>query len=71
MQAAMLDIEAVYHTIPVWPHHKHFLVVKVNRQSCINHVFPFGLATAGGVQGHVADATVNILHSLDLSPIKK
>jgi hypothetical protein len=70
-QAAMLDIEAAYHTIPVWPHHKHFLVIEVDRQLFIDHVFPFGLATAGGVQGHVADATVDILHSLDLGPIKK
>lgn len=37
----------------------------------IDHTFPFGLTTAGGVQGHVADATVNILVKLDVSPIKK
>jgi hypothetical protein len=37
----------------------------------IDHNFPFGLTTAGGVQGHVADATVDILHAMDISPIKK
>jgi hypothetical protein len=37
----------------------------------INHVFPLGLATAGGVQGNVADAAVDILHSMELGPIKK
>jgi len=70
-QAATLDIEAAYHTIPVWPHHKHFLVVEVDGQLFIDHVFLFGLATAGGVQGHVADATIDILHLLDLGHIKK
>jgi hypothetical protein len=70
-QAATLDVEATYRTIPVWPQHKRFLVVEVDRKLFIDHVFPFGLAMAGGVQGHVADATVDILHSLDLGPIKK
>lgn len=37
----------------------------------MDHTFPFGLTTAGGVQGHVADATVDILANLDISPIKK
>jgi hypothetical protein len=37
----------------------------------IDHTFPFGLTTAGGVQGNVADATVDILAHLDVSPIKK
>jgi hypothetical protein len=46
-------------------------VVEVDGKLFIDHVFPFGLATAGGVQGHVADATVDILDSLDLGPIKK
>jgi hypothetical protein len=70
-QAATLDIEAAYRTIPVWPQHKRFLVVEVDGKLFIDHVFPFGLATAGGVQGHVANATVDILHSLELGPIKK
>lgn len=70
-QAATLDIEAAYRTVPVWPQHKRFLVVEVDGEFYIDHVFPFGLATAGGVQGHVADASVDILHSLELGPIKK
>lgn len=70
-EAATLDIEAAYRTIPVWPPHKCFLVVTVGDDHFIDHVFPFGLTTAGGVQGNVADATVDILHNLNLGPIKK
>lgn len=57
--------------MPVWPPHKQFLVVAVGDLMFIDHVFPFGLATAGGVQGNVADATVDILYSFDFGPIKK
>lgn len=70
-QAATLDVEAAYRTIPVWPPHKKFLVVGFDDLFWIDHTFPFGLTTAGGVQGHVADATVDILAKLDVSPIKK
>lgn len=70
-QAATMDIEAAYRTVPVWPPHKRFLVVGFEGQFWIDHVFPFGLTTAGGVQGNIADATVDILHELDISPIKK
>jgi hypothetical protein len=70
-EAATLDIKAAYRTVPVWPPHKQFLVVAVGDDFFIDHVFPFGLSTAGGVQGHVADATVDILSSKDLGPIKK
>jgi hypothetical protein len=71
MQATTLDIEAAYHTISVWPPHKCFLVVKVNGHFFIDHVFPFGLATVGRVQSNIADTTVDILHSMELRPIKK
>lgn len=70
-EAATLDIEAAYRTVPVWPQHKQFLVVGIGESFFIDHVFPFGLTTAGGVQGQVADATVDILQSVDLGPIKK
>lgn len=70
-QAATLDIEAAYRTIPVWPKHKCFLVVEVDGSLFIDHIFPFGLSTAGGIQGNVADATVDILTCSNLGPIKK
>jgi hypothetical protein len=64
-QAATLDIEAAYRTIPVWLPHKKFLVVGFEGFFWIDHTFPFSLTTAGGVQGNVADATVDILAKLD------
>lgn len=70
-EAVTLNIEAVYRTVPVWLQHKQFLVVAVGDSFFIDHVFPFGLTTAGGIQGHIADATVDILQSVDLGPIKK
>jgi len=57
--------------VPVWPPHKIFLVVGFDGSFWVDHNFPFGLTTAGGVQGHVADATVDILHAMDIAPIKK
>lgn len=62
---------AAYRTVPVWPPHERFLVVGFDGSFRVNHKFPFGLTTAGGVQGHVANATVDILHAMDMAPIKK
>jgi hypothetical protein len=62
----MLDVEATYRTVPVWPPHKQFLAVSMDDDFFVDRAFPFGLATAGGIQGHVADATADILQSLDL-----
>lgn len=57
--------------IPLWLKHKHFLVVEVDSNLFVDHVFPFGLSTVRGIQGHMADATVDILKCLDFGPIKK
>jgi len=35
----------------------------------VNHVFPFGLATAPGVQGCIADVTVDILEAQEIAPV--
>ena len=37
----------------------------------IDHVFPFGLATAPGVQGCIVDATVDLLDVWDVTPVFK
>jgi hypothetical protein len=47
------------------------LVVEVDSHFFIDHMFPFGLFTARGVQSNIADATVDILHMMELGPIKK
>lgn len=49
-QAASLDIEAAYRSIPILPDHKRFLVVMFNDQLFLDHVLPFGLSPASGLQ---------------------
>jgi hypothetical protein len=66
-----LDVEGAYRTIPVLPDHKRFLVVQFGDQFFIDHNIPFGLASASGLQGEVADATLDIWYSLGIKFIKK
>ena len=53
------------------PDHKRFLIVQFGNQFFIDHNIPFGLASASGLQGEVADATVDIWYSLGIEFIKK
>lgn len=70
-QFATLDIEAAYRGIPCAPEHKRYLVVYHEGKLYIDHNIPFGLASAAGLQGEVADATVQIWRALDVKPSKK
>lgn len=67
-QAASLDIEAAYCGIPILPDHKRFLVVMFNDQLFLDHVLPFGLSPASGLQGEVADAVIDIWDALYIGP---
>ena len=51
----------------MWPPHKAFYVVEWAGSFFIDHMFPFGLATAPGVQGCVADAMVDILDAWEVA----
>ena len=53
------------------PDHKRFLIVQFGDKFFIDHNIPFGLASASGLQGEVADATVDIWYSLGIELIKK
>jgi hypothetical protein len=70
-QFATLDIEAAYRGIPCAPEHKRYLVIYHEGKLYIDHNIPFGLASATGLQGEVADATVHIWRALDVKPSKK
>lgn len=70
-QFATLDIEAAYRGIPCAPEHKRYLIVYHEGKLYIDHNIPFGLASAAGLQGEVADATVHIWRALDVKPSKK
>jgi hypothetical protein len=70
-QAASLDIEGAYRTIPILPDHKRFLVVRYKDLFYIDHNLPFGAASAAGLQGEVANATVDIWAHADIGPAWK
>lgn len=70
-QAATLDIEGAYRTVPLKPDHKRYLVVFFEGFYYLDHNVPFGLASASGLQGEVADATIDILKHLWIDPAVK
>jgi len=66
-----MDIKAAFRNSPIWPPHKALCVVEWAGSLFVDHVFPFGLATAPSVQGCVADATVDLLDTWDVNPVFK
>ncbi|RDB16022.1 hypothetical protein Hypma_003463 [Hypsizygus marmoreus] len=70
-QAATLDVEGAYRTVPVKPDHKRYLVVHFEGKFYIDHDVPFGLTSALGLQGEVADATLDIWEYQNTSPAVK
>jgi len=70
-QAAVMDVEGAYRTIPVKPDHKRFIIVRFKNKYYIDHNVPFGAGSAHGLQGEVADATVDIFYSLYIHPVIK
>ena len=67
----MLDMEGAYRTIPIKPDHKRYLIVHFDGLFYIDHDVLFGLTSASGLQGEVADATVDIWKHHDISPAVK
>jgi hypothetical protein len=57
--------------ITVKPDHKWYLVVFFDGVFYIDHNVPFGLTSASGLQGEVADATVDIWEHHGVSPAVK
>jgi hypothetical protein len=70
-QAASLDIESAYRTIPILPDHKRYLVVHFHDHFYIDHNLPFGASSAAGIQGEVANATVDIWNHANIGPTWK
>ena len=67
----MLDIEGTYHTIPCKPDHKCYLTIFFKGLFYIDQNIPFGLASAAGLQGKVADAIIDIWKYLWVDPALK
>src|SRR5882724_1124479 len=70
-QSACMDIKAVFRNSPIYPLHQPFCVIWWDSAFFVDHVFLFGLATAPGVQGCVADATVDLLEFWGVAPVFK
>ena len=60
-------MEGAYHTIPIKPDHKQYLVVHFEGLFYMDHDVPFGLTSASGLQSKVANATINIWEHHDIS----
>jgi len=65
-----MDIKAAFRNSLMWPP-QSVLCGEWAGSFFIDHVFLFGLATAPGVQGCVADAMVDILNAWEVSPVFK
>ena len=72
-QAAVRDVAEAYRTIPVAPSEWPGLVVhlQAHNQFAINTCNNFGLASAGGVYGMVADAGADIFRGNGMGPLAK
>ena len=68
-QAASLDIAKAYRNSPIIPDHKRYLAILWRGHVYIQHVAIEGLATAGGIQGTVADVCIQILAHHGIHPV--
>lgn len=70
-EACSLDIEAAYRTTPVLPAHKRAMAVTHRGKFFVEHCVTFGVASAHGLQGEIADGTIAIWEKKDVGPIAK
>lgn len=70
-QAASLDITKAYRCSPIAPLHKPFIPLFWRGYIWPDHCAPFGLTTAGNIQGELADATIDILATHNIPHVVK
>ena len=72
-QASVRDVAEAYRTIPVTPRQWPGLVIRLQAedQFAVNTCNNFGLASAGGVYGMVADAGADIFRGHGIGPLAK
>ena len=71
-QASTRDVADAYRTLPLHPSQWNGLVIKLNHDSfALNSQNSFGLASAGGVWGYMADALADIFRSQGFGPLSK
>ena len=69
-QAATLDVDAAFRRCPIKPSQQCNFVIHFDGLCYIDHVAPFGTASAGFAFRHVADAMMAILHAQNIGPAK-
>jgi hypothetical protein len=72
-QASIREVAEAYRTIPTVPEQWPSLVVRLwgHNTYCINTNDNFGLASAGGIYGKVADATTDIFRAQGIGPLSR
>ena len=72
-QVSIRDVAEAYQTIPVKPSQWPGLVVRLqeNDQFAINTSNNFGLTSAGGVYGNLADAGADLFRANGMGPVSK
>lgn len=70
-EACSLDIEAAYRTTPVLPSHKRAMAVTHRGKFFVEHCVTFGVASAHGLQGEIADGTIAIWKKKGVGPFAK
>ena len=70
-QAAICDVAEAYHTVPIISDQWLGLVVKLlgDDEFAINTCNSFGLSSAGGIYGKVADAALDIFRAKGIGPV--
>jgi hypothetical protein len=71
VQAAALDIEVAYQTIPCAPNHKHYIMAYFDGFFYLDHNLPFCIALATTLQGEVTGVILHIWKSLKIQPTTK
>ena len=66
-----MDIQKAFRASPLLPAHKCYVPISWWGNIYIDHVVPFGLSTACGIQGIIADATVDIVAAHGYGPTHK
>ena len=69
-QAATLDVDAAFRRCPIRPSQQPNFVISFENLCYIDHVAPFGTASAGFAFGRVADTMMAIMRAHNIGPAK-
>jgi len=70
-KGATLDVDMVFHRVPIIPEQQPAFVVGWEDKFYIDHTGPFGPSSSPGIFGRLADTLVAVYKARGISPIKK